>query len=83
MNTRLCHSERSAAQRGIACVLLALASSALAQDASAPVAVPDTAPGYSAYRTGTAGDVHNEPAFRYFRRAGFGSGVTACGSNPI
>jgi hypothetical protein len=38
----------------------------MAQDASAPVAVPDTAPGYSAYRTGTAGDVHNEPAFRYF-----------------
>ena len=38
----------------------------MAQDASAPVAVPDTAPGYSAHRTGTVGDVHNEPAFRYF-----------------
>lgn len=38
----------------------------MAQDASAPIVVSDSAPGYTAYRTGTAGVVHNEPAFRYF-----------------
>src|ERR1041384_331880 len=38
----------------------------MAQDGSAPMITPDVAPGYAVYRGSGVGDVHNEPAFRYF-----------------